>query len=504
MDMNKEPATFNLVDRPWIPVLRTNGRPTRLGIRQALTEAGSIRGLAASNPIDDVAILRYLVTVLAWCRPVVSAEELLEVASPGGVPNDWLGGLGAPSQPNPLFDLLAAPRGHLQAPPDRHHLTKEERKRRTRPVADLFHEVPGGTNIAHLRHVVDFEHGVCLPCLAIGLVRLPTTITAYGSGKSPGINGTPPVYFTPIGRSLAATIALNIPTERIPGDCPCWAPTYGGDARGRVGFLEGASWTSRQFRIDGGSPGQCSQCGASAAPLLRGLLETNAPNGRPGLTSAPLESWRDPHVAYSKKRLPIRGLAADGNLLGGSRHWRDWLGAMQGVHDASPPLAVTQATRFPDALSRVDATAMITNKAKSVECVRISYPPSVVVGSNESTARLAVLLKTLADEKQSELKPPPCKTLPAAIGSSLAAETPNIEAFSYASAVQTARSLPSHASEALAVALNRVARSTTPPDLLDLLEAQRRSLAAAGPPTSQSVKERSTASGRGRRRDRPS
>lgn len=43
---------FNLLTERWISVLRTNDRVERVGIRAALTEAGSIRQIAASNPMD--------------------------------------------------------------------------------------------------------------------------------------------------------------------------------------------------------------------------------------------------------------------------------------------------------------------------------------------------------------------------------------------------------------------------------------------------------------------
>jgi len=58
--------TFNLLKENWIPVLYANGRPARVGIRTALTEAGRIRQLAASNPMDNVALLRFLLAVLLW------------------------------------------------------------------------------------------------------------------------------------------------------------------------------------------------------------------------------------------------------------------------------------------------------------------------------------------------------------------------------------------------------------------------------------------------------
>ena len=46
---------FNLLDEEWIPVLRRDGRPDRLGIRAALTQASRIRQVAAPNPMDRIA-----------------------------------------------------------------------------------------------------------------------------------------------------------------------------------------------------------------------------------------------------------------------------------------------------------------------------------------------------------------------------------------------------------------------------------------------------------------
>jgi len=47
---------YNLLDQSWIPVLYHNGHWTRVGILQALKDAGRIRQIAASNPMDRVAM----------------------------------------------------------------------------------------------------------------------------------------------------------------------------------------------------------------------------------------------------------------------------------------------------------------------------------------------------------------------------------------------------------------------------------------------------------------
>ena len=63
--MKKE---YNLLDEQWIPVLWGDGKFSRVGIKEALTRAGEIRQVAASNPMDRVAILRFLLALLYWCK----------------------------------------------------------------------------------------------------------------------------------------------------------------------------------------------------------------------------------------------------------------------------------------------------------------------------------------------------------------------------------------------------------------------------------------------------
>jgi len=48
---------YNLLDEKWIPVLYRDGRWDRVGIRKALADAGRIRQIAASNPMDRIAQL---------------------------------------------------------------------------------------------------------------------------------------------------------------------------------------------------------------------------------------------------------------------------------------------------------------------------------------------------------------------------------------------------------------------------------------------------------------
>lgn len=66
--MKEKTQDYNLLEEAWIPVLWNDGRAGRVGIRQALMQAGRIRQIAASNPMDRLAILRFLLALLYWCK----------------------------------------------------------------------------------------------------------------------------------------------------------------------------------------------------------------------------------------------------------------------------------------------------------------------------------------------------------------------------------------------------------------------------------------------------
>ncbi len=59
---------YNLLEEKWIPVLWKDGHSDRVGITEAFTQAGRIRQIAASNPMDRLAILRFLLALLYWCE----------------------------------------------------------------------------------------------------------------------------------------------------------------------------------------------------------------------------------------------------------------------------------------------------------------------------------------------------------------------------------------------------------------------------------------------------
>ncbi|MFH1069494.1 MAG: type I-E CRISPR-associated protein Cse1/CasA [Candidatus Glassbacteria bacterium] len=66
--------SYNLLDEQWIPVLWADGKNSRVGIMEALTQAGRIRQVAASNPMDRFAVIRFLLALLYWCKDNLCRE----------------------------------------------------------------------------------------------------------------------------------------------------------------------------------------------------------------------------------------------------------------------------------------------------------------------------------------------------------------------------------------------------------------------------------------------
>ncbi len=191
----EESVDYNLLKENWIPVLWKDGNTNRVGVIEALTQAGRIRQIAASNPMDRLAILRFLLALLYWCKGNPPGDE----DSGSSFPSDWFKKLDANRD---CFNLLGDGKRFYQC----NCMSGKEAKL---PANYLMQEVPTGTNSWHFRHSTDKSDGLCPACAAMGLLRLPLFATSGGRGKPPGVNQKPPIYVVPLGGSLAETLRLS-------------------------------------------------------------------------------------------------------------------------------------------------------------------------------------------------------------------------------------------------------------------------------------------------------
>ena len=319
---------FNLLDREWIPIIWANGTPGRIGIRDALTKAGDIREVCAASPLDTVALYRFLLAVLQWCKGEPTDDEVDEIGRIRAVPREWLVKLDSEGDYAERFLLLGG------AQPFYQHAAASRRA----PAVSLIHELPCGTNVAHFRHIRDFAAGVCLACCATGLARLPAFATSMGAGNYPGINQKPPLYAIALGETLLETLLINWPRPCRPTDCAAWdMGELVTDEKDEIGVLEGFTWLPRRIVLGtaGTLTGRCEWCGSQTDRLCQAILRRGPDRVHVARLKARVlaEKWRDPQVTYLRR--PAKSKTSEGIDTG----------AMKAPDGLSDPLADNGAWR---------------------------------------------------------------------------------------------------------------------------------------------------------------
>lgn len=275
---------FNLLTEPWIPVLWQDGNLDRRGILDILREAPRIREIAAPNPLDRVALLRFLLALTYWCQG--KPEPAVLHAGPAWFSTDSWRRL---EKHRADFNLFGTSHRFYQC--------RIEDRRQSSPN-QLLHEIPSGTNANHFRHARDFRDGLCPACCALALVRLPAFATQGGKGRSPGINAAPPVYVVPLGDSLAETILFSWRPSAIPLGRPAWSqPDLLLPHDKPVPLLTGLTWLPWRVWLHApeASEAPCIACGARSSLVRRASVQ--------GRGSRPKVQWTDPHTVATDKGL---------------------------------------------------------------------------------------------------------------------------------------------------------------------------------------------------------
>jgi len=293
---------YNLLEEPWLPVLRNDGTVKRLGILETLKEAPNIRSIAASNPMDRFAVNRFLLALLYWCL--------------GNPPEDNV----RENFPPELYAKLEENRRYFNLLGENTRFYQHQGARRTRPVTDLIQEIPTGNNYNHFKHSRDGNNGLCLSCCTLGLLRLPLFSVSGLPDLKSGINGSPPVYVFPTAKNLYMTLILNWQKVDNIGK-PSWEEPIVRLVPGQpVPLLTGFTTLSRKvwLREQDTCEEPCFACGSQEGPCIRsceyqsaGTLETSA--------------WHDPHVIYyADKKFRQSHRAGNPKAPGGFRMDRPW------------------------------------------------------------------------------------------------------------------------------------------------------------------------------------
>lgn len=305
-----EPS-FNLWYEPWIDLECLDGSIERVGIGPALLEAHRYRAIVSHSPLEVAGIQRLLVAVL---QDALNPQHLDDLA------NLWEQDCFPPGPIETFeryfatrFDLFSTDQPFLQSADLPRSPVKGDR---IKPVTYLAPEFPSGSGVVHYRHALEDEQVFCPVCCARGLVMVPAFAISEGSRIKPSINGVPPIYLLPQGRTLYYALLASIilpsyqPAVREKDeDCPWWRGPNVVSRRTEVtsvGYVESLTFPARRVRLhpDVG-PMICTRCGHPARLGVRTMVFDM------GL-SRPKDSpfWQDPFAAYLVREkeapLPVR------------------------------------------------------------------------------------------------------------------------------------------------------------------------------------------------------
>lgn len=377
--MKHESDNYNLLAKRWIPVLWTGGKFGRVGIRKALQEAGRIRQIAASNPMDNVAILRLLLALLYWCK---------------GNPPDEGRGVSGDSSIADWFSKLDANRDCFNLLGEGTRFYQDRRAERSRASTDLIQEIPTGNNFWHFRHSTDGMNGLCAACCAMGLLRLPLFSVSGLPDLKAGINGTPPIYVVQLGISLLETLCLNwVPRVEL-GD-PAWVqPDIFPGPAAPVPLLTGLTLLSRRVWLHepSGPPDRCVCCGAMEPALIRTCEFQTAGKQENNL-------WNDPHVVYLDRNPRKAFKAPDLTAAGKFRMDRPWL-------DLLTRIVETAKFGLADDPTSLLVVGFATDKAKNIDVWERTIGLPSTGSKSQETASLIQRWQTEGSSLARRIRPP--------------------------------------------------------------------------------------------------
>lgn len=299
---------FDLWKEPWIGLENKSGGIVKLGIEDTINNAQEFTGLFDLSPLVVVGIHRLLTAILQDIFSPETEKDLRKLWELHEVPKDLL--FQFSNKYGDRFDLFSLEKPFFQSADVS---SVPEKGANIKSVAYLAPDIPSGTENTHYRHGGQSDQIFCPPCLAAGLVCLPVFATSGGSGIKPSINGVPPMYVIPQGKSLLNSLMLSL---MIPAYQPAIRSTVKDLAWWKrqpiiprssevisVGYLHSLTFQPRRVRLyPEKAEGNCTRCGD---PITWGSRKMIFDMGecRPKDAAA----WFDPFAAYkvSDKRSPI-------------------------------------------------------------------------------------------------------------------------------------------------------------------------------------------------------
>jgi CRISPR system Cascade subunit CasA len=316
MAQSSDPTTptFNLWTEPWIALEKPDGALGRRGIRDTLLNAHEYVGIYDASPLVVVGIHRLLTAILQDALNPQENADLEQLWARGKFPPTKIQAFG--KQYADRFDLFSKDKPFFQSADVTLFPETKQQQSALKSVAQLFPEIPAGSLLTLYRHANEEDQVFSPATAAAGLVTMPPFVSSGGAGLMPSINGVPPIYVLPGGRTLFEVLAASlISTEMLDAysslDEDVWwkraAPVTVHASKkkrpgmtfrqhrqlGNVSYLHGLTFPARKVRLHPERLNStCSRSGEFSEWCVRSMTFGMGES----LEEGPV--WRDPFAAY--------------------------------------------------------------------------------------------------------------------------------------------------------------------------------------------------------------
>ncbi len=423
---------FDVISDRWLDVVRVDGTPEVLSLRQVLTNAHCIARFSEASPLTEVALLRFLIALTSdGLRNEVPAEpqwpEFVRRCR-AGFPPSVIAAILAPLTGR--SDVLDPDHDGLFDGPAVARVSGWDDPNARQPVSRFLPELPAGTNLAHFRHLSDEESALCAACLLKSRL-VEAAFARCGLGPSLSrhllatVAGMEPRYIVPYADTLLGTLLVNLIVEDP--SRPSWVSIHC-KKDGDPGPIARMTWRPRlMLPLESSlSRRACSCCGTTARPRFGQavMVDTYNHKGSPFGSKADVDRWKlaggDVHLlrAIDSERTSLTlGLRCEEwplrvivRLLGGK---------------ASPVLDVLpeRMAAWEGSVS-IGITSSAGNQMKIDDArhAAVMVPPALLARSEEERTMLAHALAKVFDKpnrpRRSKLIPSAVPTLLSQLGAS--------------------------------------------------------------------------------------
>jgi CRISPR system Cascade subunit CasA len=317
---NEAIPSFNLWTEAWITLEDARGELSQNGIRDALVNAHEYIAIYDPSPLVVAGVHRLLTAILQDALQPEENADLERLWGDGGFPADEVDKFG--KRYANRFDLFSKDKPFFQSA-DLPMFPDEKERKASKSVAQLFPEIPAGKSlVTHYRHTIQDEQVFSPASVAAGLVTMPPFISSGGAGLMPSINGVPPIYVLPGGKTLFESLAASLLSSKwldayqTADDDQAWwkrpAPIAIYESKKKqagmsvkehrqlseVGYLHGLTFPARKVRMH---PERLNTVCARSGQQSEWCVRTMA--FRMGESILENVEWQDPFAAY---KLPVK------------------------------------------------------------------------------------------------------------------------------------------------------------------------------------------------------